>query len=116
MKENIETQVIHAGQKPDESTGAIMTPIFATSTYVQESPAKHKGYEYSRTGNPTREALEKCLAVLENGACAFAFASGIIPTWRSRHCIGLFIRRHLSFIRKRSQKKCRIKFFSCGLH
>src|SRR3989338_1786191 len=77
MKENIETQVIHAGQKPDESTGAIMTPIFATSTYVQESPAKHKGYEYSRTGNPTREALEKCLAVLENGACAFAFASGM---------------------------------------
>lgn len=73
----IETQVIHAGQHPDESTGAIMTPIFATSTYVQESPGKHKGYEYSRTLNPTREALEKCVAVLENGSNGFAFASGM---------------------------------------
>lgn len=77
MKTNIETDVIHAGQHPDESTGAIMTPIFATSTYVQESPGKHKGYEYSRTLNPTRDALEKCVAVLENGTNGFAFASGM---------------------------------------
>ena len=65
--QHIETQVIHAGQQPDASTGAIMTPIFATSTYVQESPGVHKGYEYSRTKNPTRAALEACIATLENG-------------------------------------------------
>lgn len=74
---HIETQVIHAGQHPDESTGAIMTPIFATSTYVQASPGAHKGYEYSRTSNPTRNALENCLAVLEKGSRGFAFASGM---------------------------------------
>lgn len=74
---HIDTQVIHAGQKPDSATGAIMTPIFATSTYVQESPGVHKGYEYSRTLNPTREALENCLATLENGVRGFAFASGL---------------------------------------
>lgn len=73
----IETAVIHAGQHPDPSTGAIMTPIFATSTYVQESPGVHKGYEYSRTQNPTREALENCLCLLENGIKGFAFASGM---------------------------------------
>ncbi|OGT41809.1 MAG: cystathionine beta-lyase [Gammaproteobacteria bacterium RIFCSPHIGHO2_12_FULL_40_19] len=81
MKKNnphhIDTQVIHAGQKPDPTTGAIMTPIFATSTYVQESPGVHKGYEYSRTQNPTREALESCLATLEGGVRGFAFASGL---------------------------------------
>lgn len=73
----IETQVIHAGQHPDPSTGAVMTPIFATSTYVQSAPGVHKGYEYSRTQNPTREALENCLCALENGARGFAFASGM---------------------------------------
>lgn len=77
MTNRIETQVIHAGQHPDETTGAIMTPIFATSTYVQESPGKHKGYEYSRTSNPTRAALENCLAALENGTHGFAFGSGM---------------------------------------
>jgi len=77
MTYKIETQVIHAGQHPDETTGAIMTPIFATSTYVQESPGVHKGYEYSRTSNPTREALENCLAALENGTRGFAFGSGM---------------------------------------
>src|SRR3990167_4537945 len=76
-KHHINTQVIHAGQQPDPTTGAIMTPIFATSTYVQESPGVHKGYEYSRTLNPTRDALEKCLAALENGARGFAFGSGM---------------------------------------
>ena len=74
---HIQTQVIHAGQHPDPSTGAIMTPIFATSTYAQESPGKHKGYEYSRTQNPTRTALENCIAALESGTHGFAFASGM---------------------------------------
>lgn len=77
MMHKIETQLIHAGQHPDESTGAIMTPIYATSTYVQSSPGEHKGYEYSRTQNPTREALENCLCALENGTRGLAFASGM---------------------------------------
>jgi cystathionine gamma-lyase len=71
------TRAIHAGQHPDPSTGAIMTPIYATSTYVQESPGKHKGYEYSRTQNPTRMAYERCVADLEGGTAGFAFASGL---------------------------------------
>jgi cystathionine beta-lyase/cystathionine gamma-synthase len=71
------TRVIHAGQSPDPTTGAVMTPIYATSTYVQESPGKHKGFEYSRTRNPTREAYEKCIADLESGQRGFAFASGL---------------------------------------
>jgi cystathionine gamma-lyase len=71
------TRAIHAGQQPDPSTGAIMTPIYATSTYVQESPGKHKGYEYSRTQNPTRMAYERCIADLEGGVAGFAFASGL---------------------------------------
>jgi len=71
------TRAIHAGQRPDPSTGAIMTPIYATSTYVQESPGKHKGYEYSRTQNPTRNAYEACVASLEGGTAGFAFASGL---------------------------------------
>lgn len=71
------TRAIHAGQQPDPSTGAIMTPIYATSTYVQESPGKHKGYEYSRTQNPTRMAYERCVADLESGSAGFAFASGL---------------------------------------
>jgi cystathionine gamma-lyase len=71
------TRAIHAGQSPDPSTGAIMTPIYATSTYVQDSPGKHKGYEYSRTQNPTRGAYERCVADLEGGYAGFAFASGL---------------------------------------
>ena len=71
------TRVIHAGQAPDPSTGAIMPPIYATSTYVQESPGVHKGYEYSRTQNPTRMAYERCIADLESGTHGFAFASGL---------------------------------------
>src|SRR2546429_1968795 len=71
------TRVIHAGQEPDPSTGAIMTPIYATSTYVQESPGKHKGYDYSRSINPTRLAYEKCVADLESGTRGWAFASGL---------------------------------------
>ncbi|MDP6787260.1 MAG: PLP-dependent aspartate aminotransferase family protein [Rhodospirillales bacterium] len=71
------TRAIHAGQRPDPVTGAIMTPIYASSTYVQQSPGVHKGYEYSRSHNPTRKALEACVADLENGAHGFAFASGM---------------------------------------
>lgn len=71
------TRVIHAGQSPDPSTGAIMPPIYATSTYVQQSPGVHKGLDYGRSHNPTRWALERCVADLESGAQAFAFASGL---------------------------------------
>ena len=71
------TRAIHAGQSPDPSTGAIMTPIYATSTYVQSSPGVHKGYEYSRTQNPTRMAYERCVADLEGGRAGYAFASGL---------------------------------------
>lgn len=72
-----QTRAIHAGQRPDPTTGAIMTPIYATSTYVQESPGRHKGYEYSRSQNPTRMAFEDCVADLENGHRGLAFASGM---------------------------------------
>lgn len=71
------TKAIKAGVKPDPSTGAIMTPIYQTSTYVQTSPGEHKGYEYSRTKNPTRTALEESIATLEGGVAGFAFASGM---------------------------------------
>ena len=71
------TRVIHAGQAPDPSTGAIMPPIYATSTYVQQSPGVHKGLDYGRSHNPTRWALERCVADLEGGSAAFAFASGL---------------------------------------
>ena len=74
------TRAIHAGQRPDPSTGAIMTPIYASSTYVQESPGRHRGFDYSRTRNPTRDALEACVADLENGFAGFAFASGMAAT------------------------------------
>jgi cystathionine beta-lyase/cystathionine gamma-synthase len=72
-----ETLAIHAGQSPDPTTGAVMTPIYQTSTYVQAAPAEHKGYEYSRTDNPTRKALEDCLAALEGARYGLAFASGM---------------------------------------
>ena len=71
------TKAIHAGQSPDPSTGAIMTPIYATSTYVQKSPGVHQGYEYSRSQNPTRGAYERCVAALESGTQGYAFASGL---------------------------------------
>jgi cystathionine gamma-synthase len=72
-----ETRAIHSGQDPDPATGAIVPPIYQTSTYVQEAVGKHKGFEYSRTGNPTRTALERCLASLEGAAHGLAFASGM---------------------------------------
>jgi len=74
------TRAIHAGQSPDPNTGAVMTPISLSTTYVQDSPGVHKGYDYSRTVNPTRQALEACMADLENGAAGFAFASGMAAT------------------------------------
>ena len=77
IREGFATRAIHAGQEPDPATGAIMTPIYATSTYVQTSPGVHKGYDYARTANPTRAALEACVADLENGARGLAFASGL---------------------------------------
>lgn len=81
------TRAIHAGQQPDPSTGAIMTPVYLTSTYVQESPGVHKGWEYSRTHNPTRKAYEDCLANLEGGQYGFAFASGCAATTTILHML-----------------------------
>lgn len=74
------TKIIHAGAEPDPSTGAIMTPIFQTSTYVQSAPGQHKGYEYARSQNPTRKALEEAYAILENGQYGLAFSSGVAAT------------------------------------
>lgn len=82
-----DTRAIHAGQAPDPTTGAIMTPVYLTSTYVQESPGQHKGYEYSRTKNPTRAVYEKCLASLEGGEFGFAMASGCAATTTVLHML-----------------------------
>lgn len=79
-KHHFETLAVHAGVQPDPTTGAIMTPIFATSTYVQETPGKHKGYDYSRTANPTRSALEASIAALEGGQHCLALSSGCAGT------------------------------------
>ena len=76
----IATKMIHAGASPDPSTGAIMTPIYQTSTYVQEAPGKNKGFEYARSQNPTRKALEEALAIIENGQFGLAFSSGVAAT------------------------------------
>ena len=81
------TRAIHAGQEPDPTTGAIMTPLYLTSTYVQSSPGEHKGYEYSRTSNPTRKAYEDCLANLEGGEFGFAFASGCAASTTVMHLL-----------------------------
>ncbi|HEY6005726.1 MAG TPA: cystathionine gamma-synthase [Anaeromyxobacter sp.] len=79
-KLHFDTLAIHAGQSPDPTTGAIMTPVYLTSTYVQDGPGVHKGFEYSRTQNPTRHALQDCLAALEGGRHGLAFASGLAAT------------------------------------
>ena len=76
-KQGFDTRAIHAGQEPDPTTGAIMTPIYTSSTYVQESPGVHKGYDYSRSINPTRKALEVCIADLEGSSFGYAFSSGM---------------------------------------
>jgi cystathionine gamma-lyase len=78
--DRFETKAIHAGQEPDPTTGAVMTPVYFTSTYAQTGPGEHKGFEYSRTRNPTRDALQGCLAALESGKHALAFASGLAAT------------------------------------
>src|SRR5262249_5262742 len=80
------TRCIHAGQEPDPTTGAAMMPIYTTSTYVQQSPGVHKGYDYARTKNPTRMAFERCIADLEGGTAAFAFASGLAAISPTRDC------------------------------
>src|ERR671925_1608026 len=79
------TICLHAGQEPDPATGAIIVPIYQTSTYVQEALGKHKGFEYARTQNPTRMALEQNMAVLERGVAAYAFASGMAATTALTH-------------------------------
>lgn len=86
-KYGFSTRAIHAGQNPDPTTGAIMTPVYLTSTYVQQSPGVHKGWEYSRTHNPTRKAYEDCLASLEEGTHGFAFASGCAATTTVLHLL-----------------------------
>ena len=82
--DRFETLAIHAGQSPDPTTGAVMTPVYLTSTYVQSGPGEHKGFEYSRTRNPTRDALQGCLAALENGTHALAFASSLTASAGAR--------------------------------
>src|ERR687888_495819 len=76
----LDTLAIHAGQPPDPTSGAVMTPIVLASTFAQDGPGNHKGFEYSRSGNPTRQALEACLAALEGGAHGLAFSSGLAAT------------------------------------
>ena len=82
-----DTRCIHAGQSPDPTTGAVMMPIYTTSTYVQQSPGVHKGYEYARSQNPTRFALERCIADLEGGTRACAFASGLAAISTTLECL-----------------------------
>ena len=81
------TRCVHAGQAPDPTTGAVMMPIYTTSTYVQQSPGVHKGYDYARTKNPTRMAFERCIADLEGGSAAFAFASGLAAISTTLECL-----------------------------
>jgi cystathionine beta-lyase/cystathionine gamma-synthase len=81
------TRCVHAGQEPDPTTGAVMMPIYATSTYVQQSPGVHKGYDYARTKNPTRMAFERCVADLESGSAGFAFASGLAAIATTLECL-----------------------------
>src|SRR2546428_3030666 len=86
-KPGFETLAIHAGQDPEAATGAVVVPIFQTSTFAQEAVGKNKGYEYARTGNPTRTALETCLAALEGGRWGLAFASGMAATDAVAHLL-----------------------------
>ena len=81
------TRCVHAGQAPDPTTGAVMMPIYATSTFVQESPGVHKGYEYARSQNPTRMAFERCVADLEGGTQGLAFASGLAAIATILECL-----------------------------
>src|SRR4029077_15230896 len=81
------TRCVHAGQENDPTTGAVMTPIYATSTFAQSSPGVHKGFEYARSQNPTRMAFERCIADLEGGSAGFAFASGMAATATVLDCL-----------------------------
>jgi len=81
------TRCVHAGQEPDPTTGAVMMPIYATSTFVQQSPGVHKGYDYARTTNPTRMAFERCIADLEGGSVGYAFASGLAAIATTLDCL-----------------------------
>src|SRR2546428_5472545 len=81
------TRCVHAGQQPDPTTGAVMMPIYTTSTYVQQSPGVNKGFDYARTKNPTRMAFERCIADLEGGSAAFAFASGLAAISTTLECL-----------------------------
>src|SRR5437588_10405183 len=81
------TRCVHAGQEPDPTTGAVMMPIYTTSTYVQQSPGVHKGFDYARTKNPTRMAFERCIADLESGRAGFAFASGLAAIATTLDCL-----------------------------
>src|SRR5256885_9265212 len=94
--DHFETKAIHAGQQPDPTTGAVMTPVYLTSTYAQSGPGEHKGFEYSRTRNPTRDALQGCLAALENGKHALAFASGLAATDAVLHLLSAVANMALS--------------------
>jgi cystathionine beta-lyase/cystathionine gamma-synthase len=85
----LDTLAIHAGQEPDPSSGAVMTPIVLSSTFAQDGPGRHKGYEYSRSGNPTRRALEGCIAALEGGAQGLAFSSGLGATTTLLHTLSM---------------------------
>jgi cystathionine gamma-lyase len=87
-RQGFATRCVHAGQSPDPTTGAVMMPIYATSTFVQESPGVHKGYEYARSQNPTRMAFERCIADLEGGAQGYAFASGLAAIATILECLG----------------------------
>jgi cystathionine gamma-lyase len=110
------TRVIHAGQKPDPSTGAIMPPIYATSTYVQQSPGVHQGYEYSRTQNPTRQAYERCIADLESGAFGLAFASGMAATGTLLELVDSgshIIAMDDLYGGRRAQRQCRTRIQFC---
>src|SRR6476661_8847300 len=84
---DFETRAIHEGQEPDPATGAVIVPIYQTSTYVQDAVGEHKGYDYSRTANPTRHALQECLASLEGAAHGLAFSSGIGATTTLMHLL-----------------------------
>src|SRR5690606_38241000 len=84
---SLDTLAIHAGQPPDPVSGAVMTPIVLASTFAQESPGKHRGFEYSRSGNPTRQALERCVAALEGGRHGLGFASGSATTATMLHLL-----------------------------
>src|SRR5690606_40575819 len=103
-----ETKVIHAGIKPDPGTGAVMTPIFQTSTFVQKSPGDHLGYEYARTQNPTRTVFQNNLAALENGKYGIAFSSGMAAMDSIIRLLNPRSEEHTSELQSRENLVCRL--------